>query len=46
MYNLIRRFGIKEVARTGRVAMTRGITGLPPTEGRSPGTRGKRQKAG
>ena len=27
LYNLLRRFGIKELARTGRIALTRGVNG-------------------
>jgi acetolactate synthase-1/3 small subunit len=38
LLNLVRRFGIKELARTGRVGMTRGGTGLSQLEGRTPKT--------
>ncbi len=44
LFSLVRGFGIKEVAKTGRIAMTRGGPGLLPMEGRSPKTRNKRQK--
>ena len=32
LFNLLRGFGIKEIARTGRIAMTRGASGSPPVE--------------
>jgi acetolactate synthase-1/3 small subunit len=35
LFSLVRGFGIKEIARTGRVAMTRGGTGLLPVEEKS-----------
>ncbi len=45
LLNLLRGFGIKEIARTGRIAMVRGGPGsLPVKEGLSK-TRNKRQKA-
>jgi len=44
LFNLLRGFGIKEVARTGRIAMTRGGSGLVQTEGKSPKTRTKEQE--
>ena len=43
LFNLLRGFGIKEIARTGRIAMTRGASGSLPTERRVPKTR-KRQE--
>jgi acetolactate synthase-1/3 small subunit len=33
LLKLVRGFGIKEIARTGRIAMSRGGTGLMPLEG-------------
>ncbi len=44
LFNLLRGFGIKEIARTGRIAMTRGTLGSSPVEGRSSkaGTRKRR----
>ena len=38
LLSLVRSFGIKELARTGRVGMTRGGTGLSQLEGRTPKT--------
>ena len=35
LFSLVRGFGIKELARTGRIAMTRGDSGLLPVEGKS-----------
>ena len=32
LLNLLRRFGIREIARTGRIAVTRGASGSLPTE--------------
>ena len=32
MMNLLRGFGIREIARTGRIAMVRGGTGAPPVK--------------
>jgi len=43
LFNLLRGFGIKEIARTGRIAMTRGASGSLPMEERVPKTR-KRQE--
>ena len=44
LFSLVRGFGIKEIARTGRLAMVRGSPGsLPVKEGASK-TRGKGQK--
>ncbi len=42
LLSLVRSFGIKELARTGRVGMTRGGTGLSQLEGRTPMTTHKR----
>ena len=42
MLNLIRRFGIRELARTGRVAMVRGVTGSLAVEGKAGGSRAKK----
>lgn len=39
LYNLLRGFGIKEQARTGRIAMTRGERGALPVEGKAVRTR-------
>jgi len=44
LFNLLRGFGIKEIARTGRIAMTRGTSGPLPVEERSPKARAKGQK--
>ena len=44
LYNLLRGFGIKELARTGRIAMTRGVSN-PPRGDKKPGTRIKKTKA-
>jgi len=42
LYDLLRGFGIKELARTGRIAMTRGATG-PLRGSAKAGTKTKRQ---
>ena len=42
LFNLLRGFGIRELARTGRIAMARGGLGPLPVEERL--TRGKKQK--
>ena len=45
LFNLLRGFGIKEVARTGRIAMPRGGSSPLNTESKPSGTRAKKQKA-
>jgi len=45
LLKLLRGFGIREIARTGRIAMMRGGTRQPLAEGRTPDTGNKRQKA-
>lgn len=42
LIDLLRVFGIKEIARTGRIAMTRGGSGLLPAEEKSPRTGAKK----
>ncbi|MFH0768073.1 MAG: acetolactate synthase small subunit [Chloroflexota bacterium] len=44
LFNLLRGFGIKELARTGRIAMTRGGTNPLPVERESPDTATKKRK--
>jgi len=44
LFNLLRGFGIKEIARTGRIAMTRGGSGSLPVQKKSPKARAKGQK--
>jgi len=44
LLNLLRGFGIKEIARTGRIAMTRGSLSSLPVEKRAPKVRAKGQK--
>jgi acetolactate synthase-1/3 small subunit len=44
LYNLLRGFGIKELARTGRIAMTRGALGQPGREKKTVNTEAKKQK--
>ncbi len=45
LLKLLRGFGIREIARTGRIAMMRGGARQPQAEGRTPNTGNKRQKA-
>ena len=45
LLKLLRGFGIREIARTGRIAMIRGGVGRPQAEGRTSNTGNKRQKA-
>jgi acetolactate synthase-1/3 small subunit len=44
LFNLLRGFGIKELARTGRIAMTRGGSSPLRVEKESSNTRAKKQK--
>jgi len=45
LFNLLRGFGVKELARTGRIAMPRGVKSPLQVEKEPPKTRPKRQKA-
>jgi len=45
LFNLVRGFGIKEIARTGRIAMTRGGSGPLPVTKKLPKTRARGKKA-
>ncbi len=45
LLSLLHSFGIREVTRTGRIAMTRGGSSLLGTEKNSPARGGRRQKA-
>ncbi len=45
LLQLLRGFGIREISRTGRIAMTRGASGQLQVEKESPNTHAKRQKA-
>ena len=42
LIDMLRVFGIKEIARTGRIAMTRGVSSLLPMEEKSSKTRAKK----
>ena len=44
LFNLLRGFGVKELARTGRIAMPRGVASPLQVEKDPPKTRAKRQK--
>ena len=44
LYNLLRGFGVRELSRTGRIAMSRRGSSPIPVEDESPETRTKRQK--
>ncbi len=44
LLNLIRGFGIREIARTGRIAMVRGGTGSLPLEKKATRSRSKKQE--
>jgi len=44
LFNLLRGFGIREIARTGCIAMTRGSRGALRVEEKLPRARNKRQK--
>ena len=43
LLKLLRGFGIREIARTGRIAMTRGGSGMLPAGGKSPKASNKKQ---
>jgi len=45
LFNLLRGFGIKEVARTGSIAMTRGASGSLVVEEKVPRVRSREQRA-
>lgn len=45
LFNLVRGFGIKEIARTGRIAMTRGGSGPLPVIKKPPKVQAKGKKA-
>ena len=44
LLKLLRGFGIKEISRTGRIALARGTSGPAPIEKKSPKARAKGKK--
>jgi len=44
MLNLLRGFGVKEIVRTGSIAMLRGAAGKSPSEKKASGNRAKKQE--
>ncbi len=44
LFNLLRGFGVKELARTGRIAMTRGVSSPLPVDKEPSNTRAKKRK--
>jgi acetolactate synthase-1/3 small subunit len=44
LFNLLRNFGVKEITRTGRIAMTRGSSSPLRVENKSSDTQAKKQK--
>jgi acetolactate synthase small subunit len=44
LLTLLQGFGIRELARTGKIAMTRGLVSQLQIEKEVPGTRGKKKK--
>jgi acetolactate synthase-1/3 small subunit len=45
MMSLLRGFGIKEIARTGRIAMVRGVVETPPSKEKAPRSHSKKASA-